>query len=151
HFSLHLYEGGSDHPETVILLHGFGGNAQLTWMRLMPALARHYHVVAPDLLASSFLGLDPKTYSVDSEVALVRKMMAAMCLEHADFVGLSVGGWVSLILALDEPQKVDKLILVESAGLTTEIPEMARLTLTDRPTARRFFSLLFYHPPPLPG
>jgi len=62
-----------------------------------------------------------------------------------------VGGWVSLILALDEPSKVGKLILVESAGLRTEIPELARLTLTDRPTARHFFSLLFYNPPPLPG
>jgi len=150
-YYLHYYEGGTDHPQTVLLLHGFGGTAQLTWMRLMPALAKQYHVIAPDMMASSFLRLDPKTYSIDSEVAMVLTLMDTLNLQHCDMVGLSVGGWVSLIIALEHPEKVDKLVLVESAGLMTEIPELAKLTLTDRPKAERFLHLLFYRPPPLPG
>lgn len=149
--AINYYEGGTRDGQTVILLHGFGGNAQFTWMRLMPALAKRYHVIAPDMLASNFLRLNAKNYSVDSEVELVLRLMDGARVAHADFVGLSVGGWVSLILALEHPEKVDRLVLVESAGLTTEIPELARLTLTDREKARRFFSLLFYSPPPLPG
>ncbi|HEX5033793.1 MAG TPA: alpha/beta hydrolase [bacterium] len=145
------YEGGPRDGKAVILLHGFGGNAQFTWMRLMPALAKRYHVIAPDMLASNFLRLNPETYSVDSEVEQVLRLMDGIGVDRADFVGLSVGGWVSLILALERPEKVDRLVLVESAGLTTEIPELARLTLTDREKARRFFELLFYSPPPLPG
>lgn len=148
---VNYYEGGSQNPRKVLLLHGFGGTAQMTWMRLMPALAKDYHVIAPDLLASSFLRLNPATYSVDSEVELVLGLMQALNLEKADFVGLSVGGWVSLIIALEHPEKVGKLVLVESAGLRTEIPELARLTLTDREKAKRFLELLFYNPPPLPG
>jgi pimeloyl-ACP methyl ester carboxylesterase len=149
--AINYYEGGPRDGQTVILLHGFGGNAQFTWMRLMPVLAKRYHVVAPDMLASNFLRLNAKTYSVDSEVELVLRLMEDKNIAYSDFVGLSVGGWVSLILALEHPEKVDRLVLVESAGLTTEIPELARLTLTDREKARRFFSLLFYSPPPLPG
>jgi len=148
---VNYYEGGKRNPRKVLLLHGFGGTAQMTWMRLMPALAKDYHVIAPDLLASSFLRLNPATYSVDSEVELVLGLMQALNLEKADFVGLSVGGWVSLIIALEHPEKVGKLVLVESAGLRTEIPELARLTLTDREKAKRFLELLFYNPPPLPG
>lgn len=123
----------------------------MTWMRLMPALVKRYHVVAPNMLASNFLNLNPRTYSVDSEVALVLGLMQSLKIEQADLIGLSVGGWVSLILALEHPERVRRLILIESAGLTTEVPELAKLTLTDRETARRFFSLLFYNPPPLPG
>ncbi|HKX12728.1 MAG TPA: alpha/beta hydrolase [bacterium] len=149
--AINYYEGGARDGQTVILLHGFGGNAQFTWMRLMPVLAKRYHVIAPDMLASNFLRLNAKTYSVDAEVESVLRLMEGAHIAHADFVGLSVGGWVSLILALEHPEKVDRLVLVESAGLTTEIPELARLTLTDREKARRFFSLLFYSPPPLPG
>lgn len=148
---VNYYEGGAEHPRTVLLLHGFGGTAQMTWMQLMPALAKRYHVIAPDMLASNFLRLNPNTYSVDAEVDLVLQLMESLNLEKVDFVGLSVGGWVSLIIALEHPEKVDKLVLIESAGLRTEIPELARLTLTDREKAKHFLKLLFYNPPPLPG
>jgi Predicted hydrolases or acyltransferases (alpha/beta hydrolase superfamily) len=150
-YRLHYYEGGNQNPQTVILLHGFGGNALFSWMQLMPALVKKYHVLAPDLLASNFLALNPKTYSIQAEVQLVRALMDQAGIRQADFVGLSVGGWVSLILALEDPQRVRKLVLIESAGLSMEVPELARLTLDDREKTRRFMNLLFYYPPPLPG
>jgi pimeloyl-ACP methyl ester carboxylesterase len=150
-YRFHLYEGGKNNTQTVILLHGFGGNALFSWMELMPSLSKKYHVIAPDLLASNFLRLDPKNYSVDSEVELVLQMMAALQIPHASFVGLSVGGWISMIIALEHPQLVDRLILVESAGVKMEVPELAHLILTDRETAKHFMNLLFYSPPPLPG
>ena len=106
-YRLHYFEGGENNPKTVILLHGFGGNAMLTWMQLLPALKKNYHVIAPDLLASNFLRLNPKTYSIDQEVALVLAMMETMGINQANFVGLSVGGWIGLILALEHPEKVD--------------------------------------------
>lgn len=148
---IHLYEAGKTNPHTVILLHGFGGNAMFTWMRLLPALGKDFHVIAPDMLASNFFKLDPKTYSVTQEKDMVLGLIDTLGIQKSDFVGLSVGGWVSLMIALERPDLVDRMVLVESAGLVTEIPELARLTLTDRETAKRFMALLFYRPPPLPG
>ncbi len=148
---VHLYEAGKENPQTVVLLHGFGGNSVLTWMRLMPALKKKFHVIAPDLLASNFIRLNPLKYSVRSEVDLILELLKSLNIQKADFVGLSVGGWVSLIIALEHPELVNRLVLIESAGLTMEVPELARLTLTDRDTARKFMGLLFYNPPPLPG
>lgn len=149
-YRIHIYEGGEGHDQTVILLHGFGGNALLTWMQLMPFLVRDFHVVAPDLLASNFLALNPKNYSIDSEKNVVLAMMDGMGIKKADFVGLSVGGWVSLLIALEHPDRVGRMVLVESAGITTEVPELAKLTLEDRDKAKRFMKMLFYWPPPLP-
>lgn len=148
---IHYWEGGVGKERTVLLLHGMGGNALMTWMRIMPALAKRYHVLAPDLLASNFLGLNPKTYSIDKEVALTLGLLDALKVQKTDIVGLSVGGWVALLIASEHPERVGKMILVESAGLTTKIPELAKLTLDDRAKARRFLRLLFYYPPPLPG
>jgi pimeloyl-ACP methyl ester carboxylesterase len=150
-YRITYYEGGKDHDHTVLLLHGMGGNALFTWMQLMPSLVRHYHVVAPNLLASNFLQLNPESYSVDAEVNLVLTLMDALQIKKADIVGLSVGGWVGLLIALEHPERVGKLILIESAGIKTEIPELARLTLDNREKAERFMHLLFYYPPPLPG
>jgi pimeloyl-ACP methyl ester carboxylesterase len=146
-YRITYFEGGEDHDRTVLLLHGMGGNALFTWMQLMPSLVRRYHVIAPNLLASNFLHINPKTYSIDSEVHLVVGLLDQLHIQKTDIVGLSVGGWV--IMALEHPNQVEKLVL-ESAGLNTEI-ELARLTLDDREKAKRFLKLLFYYPPPLPG
>ncbi len=148
---IHFYEAGTQHQQNVVLLHGFGGNALFTWMRLLPTLGKHFHVIAPDLLGSNFLRLNPRTYSIDSEVKLVLALLQSQNISQTDLVGFSVGGWVSLLLALEHPEKVRRLVLVESAGVLTEVPELARLTLTDRATAQRFLNLLFHRPPPLPG
>lgn len=147
---LHFYEGGNPEAPPVILLHGFGGNALFTWMQLMPALAKSHHVIAPDLLASNLLHLNPKFYSVDTEVRLVMLLMDALEIKQADLVGLSVGGWVSLLIASEHPERVNRLVLIESAGLTMPLPELATLVLNDREKARRFLNLLFHKPPPLP-
>ena len=117
----------------------------------MPSLTKNYHVIAPDMLASNFLRLNPRTYSVDSEVRLVLNLMRRLKIKKSNFVGISVGGWVSLLIALEHPERVQKMVLAESAGLTTKIPELAKLTLTDRAKAKQFLKLLFYKPPPLPN
>lgn len=149
-YRVHFYEGGKEHPQTIVLLHGFGGNALLTWMQLMPSLAKKYHVVVPDLLASNFIRLNAKTYSIDSEIKVVLALLDNLQISKADFVGISVGGWISLLIALEHPEKVHRLVLVESAGILTEVPELAKLSLTDRDQARNFMKLLFNDPPPLP-
>lgn len=148
---VHYYESGKGNPHTVVLLHGFGGNAMLTWMQLLRPLGKDFHVIAPDMLASNFVMLNPRTYSVASERDMVLNLLEYLNIKRADFVGLSVGGWVSLLIALEHPEMVDRLVLVESAGLNMEVPEMAKLTLTDRDAAKKFMNLLFYSPPPLPG
>lgn len=150
-YYVRYFEGGEGKPENVLLLHGFGGNSLFTWMRLLPDLSKEYHVLAPDLLASNFLRLNPNSYSIDQETKLVSAFLEKLNIQETHVVGLSAGGWVALLLAKNQPNLTQKLILVESAGIKTKVPELVQLSLTDREKAKKFMKLLFHYPPPLPN
>jgi len=89
----HYLEGG-DGP-TVVLWHSgeFGGAAELSWEFLAPALAKHFHVVAPDWLG---FGRTDKVYDFAGGRNRVMNHMArflqVMSIDKADFVGNSMGG-----------------------------------------------------------
>ncbi|MCB1215462.1 MAG: alpha/beta fold hydrolase [Deltaproteobacteria bacterium] len=148
----HYWEAGKKTKQhnTLLLLHGFGGNSLWTWMRLMPSLSQERHLLALDLLASRFMQIKPQTYSVQAEADHVLRFLEKQQVKKIDIIALSVGGWIALKIAHEHPDKVGRLILIESAGLTTEIPSFARLTLDNRERAQDFMNRLFYHPPPVP-
>jgi 2-hydroxymuconate-semialdehyde hydrolase len=148
--SIRYLEAGAGNGRTVLLLHGLGGDAISTWIRLIPDLAERHHVLVPDLLCSRLPVLDPATYTIDSEVALVKALMAEAESSQVDVVGLSVGGWVALLLALDAPQRIGRLVLVDSAGLAMDPPKFLREPVKTRAEARRLVSLYFHSPPPMP-
>lgn len=149
----HYWEGGEKKASenSLLLLHGFGGNSLWTWMRLMPSLAKHRHLVALDLLATRLFRLNPRDYSIQKEVEHVLQFLESQKLEKVDIIGLSVGGWIALRIAQRYPQKVGRLILIESAGLRTKVPDFARLTLDNEQKAQEFLEKLFYNPPYVPN
>ena len=59
--------------------------------------------------------------------AFIDDFMTALCIKHACLVGKSLGGGVALQYALQFPGKVQKLVLVDSAGLGREMPFIMRL------------------------
>jgi pimeloyl-ACP methyl ester carboxylesterase len=79
--------------------------------------ARGFHVYAPDLpgYGRSAKPADA-SYSISMEEAAVVGFMQAVHLQRADVGGWSMGGWISLKLALDHPELVDRLIVYDSAG-----------------------------------
>ena len=107
--------------EAIVLLHGLGDSAE-TWARLMPALARGRRVIAPDLAG---FGRTPAPWEGMRFSVLVRYL--AGFLDHlgvtrAILVGNSLGGAVALRYAADNPDRVEQLFLLDSAGLLNEVP-----------------------------
>jgi 4,5:9,10-diseco-3-hydroxy-5,9,17-trioxoandrosta-1(10),2-diene-4-oate hydrolase len=100
----------------MVLLHGAGDNA-LDWRWVLPALSRTHRVYAPDLPGSP----DSARPSTDCSPAFFERFVAAFAdalgVGSAAFVGNSFGGLVALRLALSEPERVNALGLVDSAGL----------------------------------
>uniref|UniRef100_A0A0E0NQH6 AB hydrolase-1 domain-containing protein n=1 Tax=Oryza rufipogon TaxID=4529 RepID=A0A0E0NQH6_ORYRU len=87
----------------LLLLHGFGGDSKWTWARNLPALSRHFHVYAPDLL---FFGAHSRSASPLRTVAFqarcAAEAMRLLGVDRYDVVGISYGGFVAYRLAAVE-------------------------------------------------
>ncbi|HLJ78188.1 MAG TPA: alpha/beta hydrolase [Acidobacteriaceae bacterium] len=114
---VHYYEGGSGMP--LVLVHGLGGRAD-DWVNLIPQLVRdHHHVYALDLPGygrSEWPG--NAKYSIAEEAGDVQAFMNKMGLQQTDLAGWSMGGWVAMQAAVNEPQRIRRLVIFDSAGLT---------------------------------
>jgi len=147
---IHYYEGGSGAP--VLLVHGLGSRAE-DWANLMPQLKQAgFHVYAIDLLG---YGRSDKpanaTYSIPEEAQYVEDFIAQRHVQKLDLVGWSMGGWVAMRVALDEPQSVGRLVLCDSAGIRFEpgfTPD--DLQPTTIPAVQRLYDLLMPEPTRVP-
>jgi pimeloyl-ACP methyl ester carboxylesterase len=103
---------GSGPP--VVLVHGFASSIY-TWKDVWPALAAAHDVVALDL--PGFGGSSvPRPLRGSSYPEVVLAVMDHLGLERASLVGNSLGGSVAVAIAGDHPERVDRLVLVDSAG-----------------------------------
>jgi pimeloyl-ACP methyl ester carboxylesterase len=120
----------------VVLIHGGGGDSR-QWVPNLEALACQHLVYAPDI--PGFGSSKPllESYSLTSLASFVRGFMEALELDKVALVGHSMGGGTALSLALECPQRVEKLVLVNSLGLGEEIALWVRLLCW--PTIPRWF------------
>jgi pimeloyl-ACP methyl ester carboxylesterase len=109
----------------VVLLHGMAGSST-TWRHVMPALARRYTVVAPDLLGHGASAKPRAEYSVSGHANVVRDLLTALGHERVTLVGQSFGGGVAMQLAYQFPERCDRLVLVSSGGLGREVALLLR-------------------------
>jgi pimeloyl-ACP methyl ester carboxylesterase len=120
--SVTYYEGGDPQNPTVVLLHGGGiDHALLAWDDLIPSLLfAGYHVLAPDLPGHGDSPSVDVTEQASDPFDCVGEMMAAWQVEQAVFVGVLSGATLALRYALEHPERVERLVLVGSAGLADE-------------------------------
>ncbi len=116
YFEMAPVGGGEGTP--LVLLSGLGGRAE-DFAALMPRFAAQgFHVYTMDLLG--YGGSDKPAasdFSLTTEEHVVSHFMDAVHLQHADVAAWSMGGWIALKLALDEPQRVDRLAVYDSVGI----------------------------------
>ncbi|HEY1809651.1 MAG TPA: alpha/beta hydrolase [Acidobacteriaceae bacterium] len=112
---IHYYAGGTGGP--VVLVHGLGGRAE-DWARLMPQLVHdHHRVYALDLPGYGRSDWPANaTYSIREESDAVEAFIDNRHLERTDLGGWSMGGWIAMRVALDQPQRIRRLMLFDSAG-----------------------------------
>lgn len=112
---IHYYAGGSGDP--ILLVHGLGGRAE-DWASLMPQLVRdHHRVYALDLPGYGRSDWPTNaTYSIHEEAGAVEAFMDNRHLARTDLGGWSMGGWIAMRVALDQPQRIRRLMIFDSAG-----------------------------------
>lgn len=114
------------HGDPVLLIHGFGpgASAWANWYLTIPALAGHMRVLAPDL--AGFGRTRPPgdgEYGLERWLQHLTGFVDALALERVSVVANSFGGGLALHLAARFPERIDKLVLTGSAGLTFPITQ----------------------------
>ena len=119
-FRVHYLAGGRGLP--LVLVHGLEGSAE-NWFRLMPPLLRNgYRVYALDLLGFGRSDRPDVNYSISRQAEILAQFFDSQGLARADLGGWSMGGWVALQFALAHPERVRRIFLADSAGITFDIP-----------------------------
>lgn len=121
---VHCIVGGKG--PALVLIHGMASSAA-AWNRVVPALARRFTVVVPDLLGHGASAKPRAEYSVSGHANVLRDLLAALGHERATLVGQSFGGGVAMQLAYQYPEHCERLALVSSGGLGREVGTLLRL------------------------
>jgi pimeloyl-ACP methyl ester carboxylesterase len=108
---LHYETYGRGRP--VILLHGWLGSWGL-WQETMTFLGQYYRCYALDFWGFGESGKKLDTYLVPDFVTLVDQFMEQLGISRAPIVGHSMGGTVSLSVALRYPQRAEKVVIIGS-------------------------------------
>lgn len=124
-------EGGKADGATVVLLHGFAADKD-AWTLYAKHLTARYRVIAPDLQGFGENDRDPKAdYSIAPQAARVRAFLDAVGVERCHLSGNSMGGFIALRFALDYPERLNSLTLMNSAGVIGETESALQIGVND--------------------
>jgi pimeloyl-ACP methyl ester carboxylesterase len=107
------------------LIHGITETADV-WRDVMPRLARHYTVVAADLLGHGQSAKPRGDYSLGAYASGMRDLMGALGFESGTVVGRSLGGGIAMQFAYQFPEYTERMVLVSSGGLGHEVHPLLR-------------------------
>ncbi len=106
-------------PSALILVHGLASDAGF-WRYNIPALAERYRVIAVDLPG---YGRSEKSadypYTLTFFAETLHRLIQELQLTDVTLVGQSMGGQIAMVMALEDPDDVDRLVLVSPAGIET--------------------------------
>ena len=119
--SIRYLEAGSGPP--LLMFHGLGLDASADeWIDSMELLSTHYRVISVDRFGWGRSSRPISGYSFPAWISMVTSFMAELNLSKATLVGHTLGGWISALVAHQHPELVEKLVLVNVAGLNVNAP-----------------------------
>lgn len=115
----HYVEKGEGEP--VILIHGFNYDSYM-WADNIDVLAEEFKVYALDLWGFGYSTREPLDYGYQLYVDQVLRFMDALGIQSASLVGQSLGGGTAILFCTQHRERVNKLLLVDAAGLPNPLP-----------------------------
>jgi pimeloyl-ACP methyl ester carboxylesterase len=109
----------------LLLLHGLGCDSS-TWLGVMPQLAKHYTVIAPDLLGHGESDKPDADYSLGGYANGMRDLLTILGIDKVTVVGHSFGGGVAMQFAYQFPDRTERVVLVSTGGLGKEVTPLIR-------------------------
>jgi 3-oxoadipate enol-lactonase len=105
----------------VVLLHGGTGDPESYWAPQIPVLSEHFRLVLTQYPGYGDEAGGEAEFSIPNCAAHVQTLLDELGIDRASFVGLSLGGAVSMQFALDCPDRVRRLVLADTmSGVWTQ-------------------------------
>ncbi|WP_095171757.1 alpha/beta fold hydrolase [Pseudomonas sp. Irchel 3H3] len=111
------YEGEKNGP-SLLLVHGFASGKDV-WARLAADLGTDFHLIIPDLPGwGQSTRLPGQNYDIEAQATRLDGFIQALDLQQLTLVGHSMGGAITGVHAVERPQRVARLALIGSLGLS---------------------------------
>jgi pimeloyl-ACP methyl ester carboxylesterase len=140
-----LHMAGSRELPPLVLLHG----AQISspvWYANIEALSRHFRVYAPDVVDQMGLSIPSRKLQTPHDYSdWLCEVMDGLGLETAHLLGHSQGGWQAINMAIQKPERVEKLVLLAPAPAIAQMKMQVLLRMLPvfvRPTRASFRNYL---------
>jgi len=153
-------EGGPRNGEKVVLVHGFGADKD-HWSLYAKHLTDRYHVIAPDLPGFGDSDLSPdRDYSIKAQTDRLIGFLDALGIDKAHLGGNSMGGYIVLHAALEYPDRLKSLTLLNNAGVVgsneSELQQAAQrgenpLVMRKFDDVDRLMAFVMHKPRTIPG
>lgn len=114
--SVNVIDVGDGAP--VLFVHGLGGSWP-NWLGQLPALSARRRAIALDLPGFGHSPMPAGKISIEGYAKMLAELMDSLGLPSAAIVGNSMGGEIAAELAIADPQRVQRLVLVSPGGLST--------------------------------
>ena len=112
--------------EPLLLIHGLGACMEY-WYKNIPALSQHYRVIAFDLPGFGLSDKPKADYGAAYYADFLKALYGHFKLAKASLVGHSLGGGIALQFALEHPQRVKQLFLLNNIGFARQLSISFRL------------------------
>jgi pimeloyl-ACP methyl ester carboxylesterase len=104
--------------EPIVFVHGLGGQWQ-NWLENIPRAALERRVIAMDLPGFGRSPMPRERVTISGYGRCVDALCDKLSLGRVDMVGNSMGGYIAAEVAIQVPERIDQLILVSAAGITS--------------------------------
>jgi pimeloyl-ACP methyl ester carboxylesterase len=119
-YKIHYLEAGES-ENTLLLIHGFALSSDV-WEKNIPHLSKNFRVIAIDVLGFGKSDVPAPSFKIDEIPNFIFKFMQTLNIHLTNMIGHSMGGVISLLIAIKYPQAIKNLILVGSAGFKVTLP-----------------------------
>lgn len=158
-YEMHLHVVGEGYP--LVLIHGSGPGASgwSNFKQNIPVfVAQGYQCIVPDLLGYGYSSKPDTDYTLDFFVGTLIEALRKIGVKQCALVGNSMGGTLSMKMALDAPDLIDRIVLMAPGGLypldryrqmegiQKMLPVLTAPGGLTREALRQVFSLMFYDP-----
>jgi pimeloyl-ACP methyl ester carboxylesterase len=107
----HVAEAGEGSP--VLLLHGWPQH-WWCWRYVIPLLAEHHRVIAPDLRGHGWTDAPRGGYSKETLASDVLALLDALELDRVGLIGHDWGGWIGFLLCLRAPERFERFLALNT-------------------------------------